>query len=172
MLWLKPKTHHALLKRVAPLLPALLTLALIFLSLLPRRFFVMAEVAPLLMLGSVYYWVMFRPKLMPIWAVFLLGLALDALTGPLLGLSSFLLMLLWLAIGTQRKTVTRQTFKTMWFAFALFSAGYVLLYWLLLSVSYYRELPLHAALLQWALTVGCYPPLHMLCNRIYRVLPR
>lgn len=165
----RARAWHA---RVAPFLPALLTLLLILLSLMPSRFFPMAEITPLLALGSVYYWVLFKPRLLPLWIVFVLGLAQDSLSGLPLGLTSFLSLLFWLVAASQRRIITRQTFWTVWFAFTLMAAGYVLLYWLLLSTSYGVRLPLAPACLQWALTVGCYPPLHLLSTRVYARLPK
>ena len=56
--------------------PFLLTLVLVFISVLPTRIPIYAEVAPVLALVAVYHWAIYRPNLMPLWCVFLLGLAL------------------------------------------------------------------------------------------------
>lgn len=160
------------MQRICPALPVLLAFALIFFSLTPRRLLPMAEITPLLPVACYYYWTLYKPKLMPLPAVFALGVVSDAASGLPLGLSSFLSVLLCLAAASQRKAITKQNFGTLWFAFALIAAGYSALYWLLLSISYHVWLPAPPCLLQWALTVGCYPLVHILCTVIYAALPR
>ncbi len=64
-------------------IPVGLSIALIFLSVLPYGFPKSALDASILALISVYYWSVFRPDLMPASAAFLLGLLVDILSaGP------------------------------------------------------------------------------------------
>ena len=45
-----------------------------------------AEIAPVLALMAVYHWAIYRPNLMPLWSIFVLGVLQDLLSGVPLGL--------------------------------------------------------------------------------------
>ena len=63
-----------------------LSLILIVLSVLPTHIPGYMQVAPILVLISIYHWAIYRPNLLPIFAVFILGLLQDLLLGTPVGL--------------------------------------------------------------------------------------
>lgn len=159
-------------KRVASTYyPAGLTILFIILSLMPRRIFPWVDMVPDLALISLFYWKLYYPDSMPFWAVCVIGLVQDTLMGLPLGLSSFLYLIFSFALTTQRKVFARETFFTLWFGFTVLVAGFYLLLWLLLYGANGTSLPVVVVFLQWGLTVGLYPPLHMLCNLVYTSMP-
>ena len=63
-----------------------LSLILVVLSVLPTQIPGYMQIAPILVLISVYHWTIYRPNLLPIFAVFILGLLQDLLLGTPVGL--------------------------------------------------------------------------------------
>ena len=65
------------------ILPFFVTLLLIMVAMIPLRVPLLSPVIPALPLIAVYYWTVYKPHLMPVWAIFLIGLFHDLLTaGP------------------------------------------------------------------------------------------
>jgi rod shape-determining protein MreD len=65
--------------------PFFVTMVLVLLSLVPLRIADLSPIVPALALIGVFFWSVHRPDLMPIWAVFLIGLVQDILTGSVIG---------------------------------------------------------------------------------------
>ena len=59
------------------LMPSMLTLVLVIINVVPLHIPGFSRVAPLLPLIAVYHWAAFRPRLLPAYAVFLIGLFQD-----------------------------------------------------------------------------------------------
>lgn len=149
------------------LIPGALTFFLLLLGAIPKRFLLIADFAPLLGVIGIYYWGLFKPRLMPYWLVFLFGLLQDVLFNLPLGLSPLLLLLLRLTVASQRRAFTRETFLTLWFGFAVLSTAFSVAAWVMVSLWDGVAMPFEAPLLQWLVTVICYPPLHRFFNAIY-----
>ena len=66
--------------------PFVLSLVLVVLSVIPTHIPFYMEVAPILPLVSIYHWAIYRPNLLPVFAVFILGLLQDILVGTPIGL--------------------------------------------------------------------------------------
>ena len=75
------------------LLPALIAFSLVLVAMVPLRLPDVAPVVPALALVAVYYWAVHRRNLMPVWAVFLIGLFQDLLSGGLVGVGILSLLL-------------------------------------------------------------------------------
>ena len=82
--------------------PMAITLLLVMVSVLPMHIPFFGTVSPVLSLMAVYYWSIFRPDLMPSFAVFGAGLFQDILSGTPLG---------------------RLLLFSCWFAWSLFPSG-------------------------------------------------
>jgi rod shape-determining protein MreD len=63
------------------ILPFFATLLLILVGMVPLRVAELSPVIPSLVMVAVYYWTVYKPNLMPLWAVFLIGLFYDLLGG-------------------------------------------------------------------------------------------
>ena len=71
--------------------PFLVTLMLAILMALPLRLPALSTIMPAFTLIAVYYWAVHKPHLMPLWAVFLIGLVQDLLSGEPLGVAIIVL---------------------------------------------------------------------------------
>ena len=69
------------------LTPSMFTLDLVFVNVIPLHIPEFSRVAPLLPLMAIYHWAIFRPRLLPAYAVFLIGLFQDILTGTPIGVN-------------------------------------------------------------------------------------
>ena len=150
------------------LVPTLATLALAVLSVLPLRFPDYAAVAPLLALAGLYYWTIYRPDLLQPPAAFLCGVVLDLLSGAPLGVSALVFLLARAAVLPQRRFFVDRLFPFVWGGFTLLAAAAIAFLWLLGSVLEGAILDMRAAVLQWVLTVACFPAVAYLLMRVQR----
>jgi rod shape-determining protein MreD len=148
-------------------LPAIITLLLLMLVLAPKHVGVLGSVMPLLPLIPVYYWGLLHAREMPYWLVFTIGLVMDASTGLPLGLSSLLYMMFLALLRAQRKYIHKEGFVIKWAYFAMLLLTVCVLNWICVSLlDTMRDIM--PALIQWFLTVCCYPLFHALFDAIYR----
>ncbi|MEQ8164790.1 MAG: rod shape-determining protein MreD, partial [Alphaproteobacteria bacterium] len=85
------------------LLPMMLTLLLVVLSMVPVPIDGYGPIAPMFALMGVYYWAIHRPDLLPLVAVFTIGLLQDVLGGVALGLNSLIFLLVYWIVLHQRR---------------------------------------------------------------------
>src|SRR5271170_8440659 len=78
---------------VSRLLPVATTAAAAILSIQPVHIPAYAALAPAFMLMAVYHWAIYRPDLLPPFAVFVIGIAHDLLAGGPPGVVALLLLL-------------------------------------------------------------------------------
>jgi rod shape-determining protein MreD len=151
-------------------MPALFAVLLALLQLVPKRIDGLGQFMPLLSMAPVFFWAIHHPRHMPYWFVFLLGLCMDALAGPLLGLSALVGVVFLALAKAQYKYIHKEGFTLQWAYFALLLAAAGALQWLMLAL--FGGVPLGAgnAFMQWLLTVACYPLLHRLCDVLYRFI--
>lgn len=153
------------------ILPALTTVILLLLTMLPMGMSGIAYFLPDICLISIYYWSIFRPSTMPFWFLFLLGILRDALFGSLLGLSSLVFIFFRVIVLMQQRYLFKETFTAMWFSFAGATALGLLLLWMLASAYSGTLLSLEAAFMQWVFTCGAYPLAHSGFGYVYKHLP-
>ncbi len=114
--------------------PMAITLLLVMVSVLPMHIPFFGMVSPVLSLMAVYYWSVFRPDLMPSFAVFGAGLFQDILSGTPLGVFALVFMLVRVAVVSRQKLFTGNSFVAMWWVFMLVAAGSLVLVWGLASL--------------------------------------
>ncbi len=114
--------------------PMAITLLLVMVSVLPMHIPFFGMVSPVLSLMAVYYWSVFRPDLMPSFAVFGAGLFQDILSGTPLGVFALVFMLVRVAVVSKQKFFTGNSFVVMWWVFMLVAAGSLVLVWGLASL--------------------------------------
>ena len=114
--------------------PMAITLLLVMVSVLPMHIPFFGTVSPVLSLMAVYYWSVFRPDLMPSFAVFGAGLFQDILSGTPLGVFALVFMLVRVAVVSKQKFFTGNSFVVMWWVFMLVAAGSLVLVWGLASL--------------------------------------
>ena len=121
----------------------------------------------------IYYWSLFQPLRLNYVMLAIAGLAQDLILGFPMGFSILGFVLMRLAIGYFRRLITIQQFWAIWIAYLIVAAAMAVLAVAMLVLT--NRLPLMPALIQVGYTAGitviCYPLIHLLCNRIYAIIP-
>lgn len=154
------------------LVPPFVTLVIVLLSQLPYGAPYLPEVTPALSLIAVYYWSIYRPELLPAYAVFLIGLVQDILSGTPLGITALVLLVVHAIVSAQRRVFLGKTFLVEWWGFLLVAGGALAATWLIASLFFVALLPPGPVVVQLLLTVALYPPFMWVLSRIQRVLVR
>lgn len=137
--------------------PFLITLALVMAGTVRLSIPDLSPVVPALPLIAVYYWSVHKPHLMPFWAVFLIGLVQDLMTGGPLGVATITLMSVSAFISWRRRAFIGASFVVIWGLFMFVAAGAYLITWLLVSLGMFRVLDPQPAVFQYLLTLAVYP---------------
>jgi rod shape-determining protein MreD len=88
----------------------------------------------LFILHPLYYWSIYRPTILPFWAAFVLGFLIDLVSGNLLGLNAFVLVLSMIMISNQRRYLLSQPFATQWAGFLCVSVAVECIRWLVMML--------------------------------------
>jgi len=139
------------------LTPAILALALVILNVVPLHIPGFSRVAPLLPLMAVYHWAIFRPRLLPAYAVFLIGLLQDILTGAPIGVNAFVFLVAYGAVLSQKRFFIGKSFFILWLGFALIAAGAAVINWLAVSILSAALVEPRTVLFQYLMTLGFFP---------------
>lgn len=153
----------------ARLVPFVTSLLMVFASVVPLNLPGFAVVMPAFALMAVFHWTVYRPDLLPLSAVFVLGLLVDLLNGtPYVGLSALVLLLARSAVFGQRRLFINQPFAIVWLGFFVLTAGAFALLWALVSLLHGAILDLRPFVFEAVLTVACYPVASYLLARVHR----
>ena len=138
-------------------IPFLTVLFLIIIMILPYNTVLISDIMPFLTLIGVYYWSVFKPELLPIGVVFILGLLQDVLLGSPLGLMPLLLIVVQQFIYNQGQQFLERDYLFNWFFFVMIVAGFGFLNWGITSLYFKTLLDYWSILGQIFLTVAFYP---------------
>ena len=152
-----PSIWHRIDLLARQLTPSFLTLLLVIISIVPMRILDFTTVVPQLPLISVYHWAIFRPNLLPVYAVFLIGVIQDILTGSPLGVNTLVFLLVYGAVLSQKAFFTGRSFFILWVGFAIIAAGASTINWLVISILNATIVEAQSAILQYLLTLGIFP---------------
>ncbi len=161
---------HRFERAVRGLTPLVLTLALALLSVVPLRIPGFAPITPALTVMAVYYWGIYRPDLLPLVAVFLIGIVQDTLAGTPLGLSSLVLLVVQAVVVSQRRFFHGKTFLVEWWGFMLVAPGALFASWTLAALYFGAVLAPKPLGFQLLLTITLYPCLSWLFARVQQHL--
>ncbi len=150
-------TWHRLDLAARNVSPVAISLLLVILGMVPLQIPNVTPVIPAWALIAVYYWSVHRPDLMPIWAVFLIGLVQDLLGGGYPGVGILALLLVHQFVASQRRTFARASFQLLWLIFAVIAGGAIGLMWLLNCLLQQYLLKADPALFQYLTTLAVYP---------------
>lgn len=137
--------------------PVVVTVLLALVGMIHSRIPGYAAVAPMLPLAAIYFWSVYRPTLMPVLAVFGVGLLFDLLSGGPPGLYAAVFMAVRLVTVSQRRFFVGKPFLMVWWGFMMITAGGALFAWLLASINLGTLTLGFAPLFQFLLGVGLYP---------------
>ena len=148
------------------LIPSASTFLLLLVCLTPKPLPGLAQFMPLLALIPVFYWGLAMARDIPYWFVFLTGLISDTVTGLPLGLSSLLYMVFLAMLRAQHKYIHKEGFTLKWAYFSALLAGLCAVQWLAVSLFYSQAQAVFPAVLQWFLTLCCFPFIHKTCDML------
>ncbi|MEM7442006.1 MAG: rod shape-determining protein MreD [Pseudomonadota bacterium] len=151
-------------------LPALTVLIFVLLGVVPLRLPVFGPVSPLLALIPLYYWAVHRPDLMTFSVAFVVGLLHDALVGAPLGVHSFVYLICYWAIFSQRRFLLGRGFFVLWWGMLLVAMLAVGLEWIAFSAFYLRPMPIEPLLFRALLTAALFPIIGGLMIQMHRLL--
>ena len=137
--------------------PFFVTLLLVLFGMVPLRIADLSPIVPALALIGVFFWSVHRPDLMPIWAVFLIGLFQDLLTGSIIGPGIVGLLIAHSLVVWQHRFFLAASFAMVWFAFMLVAAGALFVIWLLNCVAMLAVVDPAPLFFQYLVTMACYP---------------
>lgn len=153
--------------------PAVITLFLAFVAVIPLSMPNGLVVVPHLTLMSVFYWTVYRPDLMPPLVIFIIGLLQDILTGGHLGLTPLLLLGVYVAVLSQRRAFLNKPFILTWGGFLIVLVATTLVSWLVVSALSRQLLPFAQPLAQFATSLLLFPLMVWFFVRTHRrILPQ
>ena len=169
---MRPGLWHRMDLLARQLTPSMLTLILVIIGVVPLRILEFSTVMPLLPLMAVYHWAVFRPRLLPAYAVFLIGILQDILTGAPVGVNALVFLLVYGAVLSQKRFFTGKSFLILWLGFSLIAAAASALNWLAISLLSATIVEIRTAVFQYLLTVGFFPAVAWVFMRWQRAFLR
>lgn len=148
-----------------------LTLCLVLLNFVSFPFPYMGEVRPLFFLMAVFYWAVYRPTLMPFAFAFLIGLAMDILSGFPLGLNAFIFVAAQWFVRSQRLFLMGQSFLMLWAGFMVTALFVVFIQWSFFSIINLAVSSLWSALMEVGVSLLIFPLMSLLFISVHRLLP-
>lgn len=150
------------------LTPFGLTIFLVLLSVMPLQVPGLARVMPLLPLMSIYLLAVHHPNLMPAYAVFLIGLLQDILSGAPMGVYVLTYLVVYATVVRQRRFLAGKSFAVIWVGFTMVAAYGVAIVWALVSAYNSVLVKPDAMIYQYLVSLGVFPLLAWLFLRWQR----
>ena len=154
------------------MLPLLFAIGFVVLGTLPYQIPLLGPVFPAMTLVVVYFWGIYRPELMPPAAVFLVGFFQDVLSGAPLGLSSFVLLLVYWVVVDQRRVFIGKAFWITWAGFGLVAVGAAFVSWAIASIYHGTLVAPGAVFIQLLLTIAIYPGISWIFSAAEKIIPQ
>lgn len=143
------------------MLPSLFIVVLSILLAAPFRFPGQSELQTGLILGTVWFWTLYRPASMPIALLFISGVIVELFVATPPGLLLLWMLVVYGVAHTIRFHFAQSGFFRYWGIYAVTVLIGVFLEWCLLSVRAMTVLSPLAIVFQWILSIGVYPLLHV-----------
>ena len=156
------------LREMASLLPVATTVLAMLLSIQPIHIPGYAAVTPAFTLMAAYHWTIYRPNLLPPWALFAVGALQDLLSGGVPGVNPLVLLLTRTAVLRHRRHFIDRPFPFVWAGFLLLTAATTLLLWLLHSLFAGELLDSRGTIFRAVLSIAVFPIASFLLGRSQR----
>ncbi len=151
--------------------PLLLTLFLLLFSLVQTHIYKFGAVMPMMVLISVYYWAIYRPDLMPMMLVFLLGILHDLIGGGVVGMQAFILLAAYGFVSRQRRFFHGKSFGVVWWGFMLVGFFAATIQWIFVLGFEQRWVSPWPVFFSYLLSVAIFPVLALIMVAVHRTLP-
>lgn len=152
------------------LVPTLTTITFALIAILPLRIPGYAALTPALALMAVYHWTLYRPDLLPAYALFAIGIGEDLLTGSLVGVGALTLLITRAIVLRSRRHFIGRTFPAVWAGFTLVGGGMMLGLWLLHCLLEFSLINPRNTIFRMVLTIAVFPVAGFLLGRTQRAL--
>ena len=152
--------------------PFVFTFFLVLLSLIPIRVPGYSEIAPVLPLIPIYHWAIYRPTVLPLWAVFVLGAFYDLLSGVPLGLYTLVFLTAYGIVVSQRRYIIGKSFLIYWLGYGIVALGAAFQSWLVASIWFLSLLNVESILFQFFVSFGIFPIVAWFCLRMQQAFLR
>jgi rod shape-determining protein MreD len=154
----------------ARLLPVATTLLAAVISVLPLQIPGYAALTPAFILMAAYHWTIYRPDLLPPWALFAVGLTEDLLAGSPIGVNALLLLLSRVGVLSYRRYFVNRTFPFVWTGFTLLTVTAMVGLWVLHCLLDLSLLDFRSTVIRGALTIAIFPLASFLLCRAQRAV--
>jgi rod shape-determining protein MreD len=151
-------------------LPIATTVLAALLSIEPLHLAGYAALTPAFTLMATYHWTIYRPDLLPVLSLFLIGTIQDLLSGGLPGVTAVTLLLARAIVLPQRHYFVDRRFPFIWAGFTLLTGGAMLFLWALHSMLAAELLDLRGPVLRAVLTIAVFPIASFLLGRSQHAL--
>jgi rod shape-determining protein MreD len=157
-----------------PLLKALpiylVNLILLILSTQTVDFLAVDNVHVVVFLTAIFYWVVHMPAVLPLWFIFIAGLAIDFSLDSLLGLHAFAFVLYTLILYKTRRIILSQPYVYHLIIFVVSVAFFELLRWGVISLLSMQILSIFPSLLAVVVNIVAFIPLTLVLRHLHRVI--
>jgi rod shape-determining protein MreD len=155
---------------VAQLLPIVTTLLATVISIQPAHIPGYAALTPAFTLMAVYHWTIYRPDLLPPFALFLVGIAQDLLAGVSPGVTALVLLLARAVVLHQRRHFVNRPFPFVWTGFTMLTGAAMLFLWTLHCLFDGVLVDFRGTFFRAVLTISVFPIASFLLGRTQRTL--
>lgn len=118
------------------------------------------------LLGIIFYFSVFNPKLFNIFVIFLLGIVSDYLMQAPFGMQMFLFTMTFFLANFNKRVILISSFNRQWFSFLLISFIIFILGLILLKLAYGNVHSIKVLLSEYIMTVLSYPFIAWICGLI------
>ena len=167
---MNPRFWHILGRVIRRLTPFGITISLVIVSITPIYIPGYPGVVPLLTLTGVYHWAVYKPELLPTYAVFFVGLLQDMLHGLPIGVNATVMLLVYGIVTSQNRFFFKKSFPVIWIGFGILLAGSSFVTWIFMSVLSNAIIEPTSVYFQYVVTIGFYPALAWCLLRWQRVV--
>lgn len=143
---------------------------LLVLSTQTLGFLAVDGVHAIFFLAPLFYWTIHKPSIMPLWFVFLSGLAIDFAVDSLLGLHAFGFLVFYILLFKIRRIVLTQPmfYHVMIFAFAVFI--FELVRWLLVCILEWQLFSVYPSITGFVVNLIAFMPILLVLKSLHRLM--
>ena len=152
------------------LLPVATMIVAALITIIPVRIPGYAALTPAFTLMVAYHWTIYRPDLLPAYALFAIGIGEDLLTGSLVGVGALTLLVIRAVVLQFRRHFIGRSFPFVWAGFTLVGGGAMLALWALHCLLQFSLLNPRNAIFRMVLTIAVFPVASFLLGSTQRAL--
>lgn len=155
---------------VTRLVPIVTTLLATLISIQPVHIPGYAALTPAFTLMAVYHWTIYRPDLLPPFALFLVGVTQDLLAGVSPGVTALVLLLARAVVLPQRRHFVNRPFPFVWTGFTMLTGAAIPFLWTLHCLFDGVLVDFRGTFFRAVLTISVFPIASFLLGRTQRTL--